>query len=419
MANETLAHSARTGLSVLIFRVYLPFALAYFLSYLYRTVNAVISTDLTRDLSLNAADLGLLTSAYYISFAAFQLPLGLLLDRYGPRRVHACLLLVAAAGAVLFALAQSLGMLFLARALIGIGVAAGLMAALKAISIWFPAERWAVINGFHLAFGGLGAVFATAPVEAALALTDWRGVFMILGGLTFAVSVFLILAVPEKPETHSRASLREAIAGVGAIFRSPVFWRIAPAVIMSQASFMAIQNLWAGPWFRDVAGFDRTTSAEYLLAVAASMSAGFLLSGVISGALARRGVTPFATMCAGYVVLMALHLPIILNVMPSVLAAWMLYGFFGVTGVLCFPIMTQAFPLHLSGRVTTSCNMLMFFVAFLLQYGMGEIIAQWPRAANGAYPYQAYSAAFAVALALQVVTFVWLILPQRRPAAAG
>ena len=91
MTNQSLAQGARSSLSLLFFRVYLPFAFGYFLSYLYRTVNAVISVDITRDLSLNAADLGLLTSAYYISFAAFQLPLGLLLDRYGPRRVHATL----------------------------------------------------------------------------------------------------------------------------------------------------------------------------------------------------------------------------------------------------------------------------------------------------------------------------------------
>ncbi|MGE0152518.1 MAG: MFS transporter [Reyranellaceae bacterium] len=417
MTNQTLARGARTGLSLLFFRVYLPFALGYFLSYLYRTVNAVISKDVTRDLSLDAADLGLLTSAYFISFAAFQLPLGLLLDRFGPRRVHACLLAVAASGAFLFSVADSLAMLFLARALIGMGVAGGLMAAFKAISIWFPPERWALINGFHLAFGGLGAMSATAPVELALHYTDWRGVFVILSVVTVGVALFLVAAVPEKPETHARSSLGEALAGVALVFRSRAFWRLAPAVVMSQASFMSIQTLWTGPWLRDVAGLDRATTSEYLLAIAASMTCGFLMSGVISGALTRRGVKPMTTLCAGYMILMLLQVPIVLGFTPSVLLAWMLYGFFGVTGVLCFPILTHMFPLQLSGRVTTSCNMLMFAAAFALQYGMGEIISLWQRGPEGAYPAIAYSAAFAVALALQAVTYVWLILPQRQPAA--
>jgi MFS family permease len=417
MTNQTLAPGARTAFSVLFFRVYLPFAFGYFLSYLYRTVNAVISVDLTRDLSLTAADLGLLTSAYYISFAAFQLPLGLLLDRFGPRRVHATLIAVAGSGALLFSFADSLPMLFLGRALIGMGVAGGLMAAFKAISIWFPPERWALINGFHLAFGGLGAMMATAPVEFALHYTDWRGVFVVLAAVTVGVALFLITAVPEKPETHARSSLREALSGVASVFKSKAFWRLAPAVVMSQASFMSIQTLWSGPWLRHVAGLDRTATSEYLLAIAASMTCGFMLSGVISGALTKRGVNPLTTLCVGYAILMLLQLPIIFNVTPNVLASWMLFGFFGVTGVLCFPILTHMFPLHLSGRVTTSCNMLMFASAFLLQYGMGEIIAQWDRDANGAYPAIAYSAAFGLALVLQVVTYIWLILPQRQPAA--
>jgi MFS family permease len=417
MTGQGVAQDIRSSFSLLFFRVYLPFAFGYFLSYLYRTVNAVLSLYITDDLSLSAADLGLLTSAYYISFAAFQLPLGLLLDRFGPRRVHATLLTVAACGALLFSVADSLTTLFIGRALIGMGVAGGLMAAFKAISIWFPPERWALINGFHLAFGGLGAMMATAPVEFALHYTDWRGVFTVLSGITVAVALFLITAVPEKPESHARSSLNEALAGVGLVFQSKAFWRLAPAVVMSQASFMSIQTLWSGPWLRHVAGLDQTTTSEYLLAIAASMTAGFMLSGVISGALTKRGVNPMTTLCCGYAILMLLQVPLILNWTPSVLLAWMLFGFFGVTGVLCFPILTHMFPLHLSGRVTTSANMLMFASAFVLQYGMGEIIAQWERGPNGAYPAIAYSTAFSVALFLQVTTYVWLILPRRQPAA--
>src|SRR5512134_357876 len=117
---------------VVCLRIFIPFALGYFLSYLYRTVNAVLAPDLVRDLGLDPAGLGLLTSAYFFAFALAQLPIGILLDRYGPRRVEACLLLFAAAGALLFARATSLPELLLGRGLIGLGVAACLMAAFKA-----------------------------------------------------------------------------------------------------------------------------------------------------------------------------------------------------------------------------------------------------------------------------------------------
>ena len=139
-------------------RVFLPFAAGYYLSYLLRNVNAVIAPELTRDLGVSAADLGLLTSAYLLAFGLVQLPLGLLLDRYGPRRVEAALLLIAASGCALFALGADLGQLAMARALIGLGVSACLMASFKAFSLWFPAERQASLNAAVMAAGGLGAL---------------------------------------------------------------------------------------------------------------------------------------------------------------------------------------------------------------------------------------------------------------------
>ncbi len=148
----------------ILLRVFIPFALGFFLSYLFRTVNAVIAPDLVRDIGVDPASLGLLTSAYFLSFAAFQLPLGVLLDRYGARRVEATLLLFAAAGAFVFARAETLTGLMLGRALIGLGVSACLMAAFKAFTLWFPAERLPLANGIQMISGGVGAL---------VSLLDW------------------------------------------------------------------------------------------------------------------------------------------------------------------------------------------------------------------------------------------------------
>ena len=161
-----------------LLRVFLPFAAGYFVSYLYRVVNAVIAPDLVADIGVGPSALGLLTATYFISFASFQLPLGVLLDRFGPRKVEAALLLFAALGAFIFARAESLTGLITGRAFIGFGVSACLMAAFKAYTLWFPREKWPLINGFQMAAGGLGALAATSPVEATLQFTDWRGVFM-------------------------------------------------------------------------------------------------------------------------------------------------------------------------------------------------------------------------------------------------
>ncbi len=98
-----------------ILTVLLPFGLGYYLSYLYRTVNLVISPRLANDLSLTPDDLGFLTAVYFITFAAFQTPLGVMLDRYGPRRIQSALLLFAVAGSALFAIAEEFYLLAIAR----------------------------------------------------------------------------------------------------------------------------------------------------------------------------------------------------------------------------------------------------------------------------------------------------------------
>jgi len=143
-----------TSPSVRWFRVFAPFALGYYLSYVLRTVNAVIAPDLTRELALTGADLGLLTSTYFLTFAAFQLPLGMLLDRYGPRKVEAALLVLCALGAALFALGRDLLELGFARALIGVGVSACLMAGLKSFHQWFPPEQQPSLMGAIMVAGG-------------------------------------------------------------------------------------------------------------------------------------------------------------------------------------------------------------------------------------------------------------------------
>ena len=121
--------------------------------------------------------LGLLTSAYFLSFALSQLPVGLALDRWGPRRVEAVLLLLAGGGAALFAVADNATQLTAARALIGLGVSSCLMAAFKANSLWYPLERLPAVNGWIFAVGGLGALAATTPAAALLPILGWRGLF--------------------------------------------------------------------------------------------------------------------------------------------------------------------------------------------------------------------------------------------------
>ena len=276
---------------MLITRVFVPFALGYFLSYLVRVVNAVIAPDLVMELGLTAADLGLLTSANFLAFAAAQLPLGILLDRFGPRRTEASLLLFAAAGAFLFATAKTLPGLIIGRALIGFGTSACLMAAFKAYIMWMPGKRIPLINGLQMTAGGLGAVTGTVPVEWALSVTDWRGLFISFGWTAAILSLILYLVVPQRIGTDSiTCTLRDQIGGIVQIYTSPIFWRIAPFTIASQSMFLGTQSLWSGPWLSDVAGLERDIVASYLLLIAIAMVGGFLGMGAIADRLGKKNI---------------------------------------------------------------------------------------------------------------------------------
>jgi predicted MFS family arabinose efflux permease len=388
-------------------RVFIPFALGYFLSYLYRVVNAVLAPDLASELGIGPSELGLLTAAYFITFAAFQLPLGVLLDRFGPRKIESFLLVFAAAGAFIFSKAESVTGLVIGRAFIGFGVSSCLMAAFKAFVLWFRKEQLPFINGLQMAAGGFGALTATAPVEAALRVTDWRGIFFILSITTLAVAAVVFAVVPEKKIEQNGDSINVQLKGIVQVFSSLTFWRIAPVTVMSQTAFLAIQGLWSGPWLRDVAGLEREMIAQILFMIAAAMIAGFIFMGAVAERLSRLGIKPIAVAVAGMAAFMITQVLLILEVTTWASTVWVLFGIFGTTGIIPYAVLSQSFPLHLSGRVNTGVNLLVFICAFAAQWGIGAIINLWPAPATGGYATPGYRAGFAMMLCLQVLGLLW------------
>jgi len=395
-------------------RVFVPFAAGYFLAYLLRVVNAVLAPDLTRDLGLDASDLGLLTSVFFLSFALFQVPLGMLLDRFGPRRTETALLLVAASGAVVFGLARSVEGLIVGRALLGLGTSACLMAALKAFVLWFDRARIPLINGWQMAAGGLGALTATVPVEAALHVTDWRGVFLGFGAALLVVAALIYTCVPEKPGAGPGSGFRDQARGVARVFTSRFFWRVAPLGVAAQASFIAVQSLWSGPWLRDVGGLGRGDVASHLLVIAAAMVAGFVSIGFLAERLGRLGIAPVRVAVTGVIAFMAVEGAIALEWTAAPGLLWAAYGFTGTIGIVFFAVLSQNFPAELAGRVVTGFNLMIFGFAFAIQWGTGAIIDQWPVTAAGGYAPAGYRAAFFVILGLQASALLWFACFRRR-----
>ena len=254
---------------------------------------------------------------------------------------------------------------------------------------------------------------ATAPVEAALGVTDWRGVFTALGALALVIAAVVYRVVPERPGSFAASTWRAQMAGVGEVFTSRAFWRLAPIATVTQSAFYAIQSLWAGPWLHDVAGLGRAAVAETLLLMAAGMVAGFVLLGAAVERLRRLGVTPLAYAVACMVALMAVQVAMAWPWLGSVIVLMALFGFIGSCWVLPFAVLPQFFPPELAGRVITGFNVLNFVGSFLAQWGVGVVIGLWPATAEGGYPLVAYQTAFAVMLAIQLVCLIWFFVAGR------
>ena len=395
----------------LLLVVFCPFASGYFLSFFFRNVNAVISRDLASEFALPASDLGFLTATYLLAFAAFQLPLGVLLDRYGPRRVVAALMCVAAAGALTFGLAQDLLTLSIGRALIGLGVSAGLMGAIKAFTLWFPLSRLATLNGLYLAIGGLGGLSATAPAEAFLGPFGWRALFYGLAAASVLAASLIFLVVPEKPLPGHGQTLRAQIAGFGQVFASVPFWRIAAPLVLCHAAYQALQGLWLAPWLYDVAGQTRAAVANYLLAAAVAYAVGSVFFGVSSDRLVRAGVPRLTVYKLGQSVSLAMFALLAVGVQTGLGAILVVYGFTAISAALAYALLTPLFPPEMTGRVITASNVLMFAMSFLFQWGIGVVLRLYP-VADGRYAPEGYAMAFAILGVLQLAAIAWL-LPMR------
>ncbi len=406
MKTTSHAESRPAPLSVIII-VLMPFGLGYFLSYLFRAVNAVVAPDLVAEVGLSASELGLLTAAYLLAFACFQLPLGVLLDRYGPRRVQSVLLLVGASGALLFAAGSSVLALTAARALIGIGFAGGLMSGFKAVVLWVPEPRRALANSYVMSLGAIGLLTATAPMEWVVQFAGWRSAFVGLAAITFLTALLIFLLVPERAASTPAGTLGSQLHDVGAILRDRAFWGLAPLLGATAGVHIAIQTLWAGPWFQDVAGLDRVAVANHLFLMAAAFFVGILVSGALADWFVRRGASELTVMLGFLAIYLIAQLCIILNFEPVRLAAWLMFGMSGQVAILAYPWLSKHFGAKRSGRANTAMNLVIFMAAFFVQTAIGAIIDRFTRLPTGGYEATAYQVSFGVFWLIQVLALLW------------
>lgn len=396
--------------------IFLSFAFAYFLSALVRAVTATLAPAFSAELGLTAGDLGLLAGAYFLGFAAMQLPLGRALDRWGPRRVLLAFLGVAVAGCAAFAMAGHFAGLTLARALIGAGLSACLMAPLTAFRRSFTPVAQLRANSWMLMSGSLGMVASTLPVQWLLPSLGWRGLFWLVAALLLVAMVAIRLCVPADDSSSQPST---GAGGYADIARHPAFVRYAPLAFFHYGGMIAIQTLWAGPWLVRVCGWTPQQSAAGLFAINLAMLLAFFGWGVVVPRLYRAGWS--ASRLIGWGV------PLSLVVLGAVIAAgpratapaWALFCVSCTVISLSQPAVGQAFEPALAGRALSAYNLVIFSGIFALQWGLGLAIDAL--LAAGWSTVSAFQGAMALLFLCSLCAYLWFLWHERsaEPSAAA
>ncbi len=400
-------------------QVFLAFALAYFFSALVRAITATISPTLSAEFGLTAQSLGLLSGAYFLGFAALQLPLGHWLDRHGPKRVILAFLTLAVLGCLAFASARSYPMLVAARVLCGMGVGACLMAPLTGYRRWFQPEVQLRTNSWMLMSGSLGMVASTLPVQWLMPVLGWRGLFVILALLIALAMAALAWQVPAWRSAQATPSSKATSvdSGYAEVWRHPYFRSLAPLGFFSYGGFVAIQTLWAGPWMVKVGGTNALGAATGLFVLNLCMLGTFWLWGWVNPALARRGL--------GADWLMARGMPLALLVLAiNTIAgkatpawAWAVFCMASSFVSLAQPALALAFSPAMAGRALSGFNLVVFSGVFVVQWGIGLLIDAF--GAAGWSTVGSFQAAFGIYGLCSAAAYAWFMATKPRNEPAG
>ncbi|MCA9284478.1 MAG: MFS transporter [Phycisphaerales bacterium] len=395
----------------------LPFGLGFQLTVCYRTINAILAQPIMADLDLDSGQIGLATSTFALAFAAAQIPLGLLLDGWGARRTQTVLFLVGAGGAAVIGSAHGLTTLALGGALLGVGMAGGLMAAFESIAERVEARQVPFFNSIILAVGGLGALVATSPAKAFESAHGWRALMFVLAGATVAcaVLVFAVHRDVRHPE-DAEHGLRERLRGLRRVVRDRSFWRVVPLLAATYGGFMGMQGLWLGPWLRHVVGVSPEIAAEYLSVLAMATIVGFLSDTFISRIAEVTGIGLATILAVASGLHVVTQVMLVLDIGSTHLATWFVYGYLAQMPILYFAVVTQHLERKVRGRALTAANILVFLFMFGVQFGFGSIVHAWPKLVDGGTVVSSYRAGMLVLIAIQAAALAWFVLFRPRHA---
>ena len=399
--------TSKVNKSVIIFCV---FAFAFFISTLLRAITATLTPVLTNEFDLSAGNLGLLAGGYFIGFSLMQIPAGLLLDKYGPKKVIPYLLLIALVGTISFAFAKNFTGLFISRIFIGVGVSACLMGPLTGYRVWFEEKYQQRANSWMLMVLSIGFLASTLPVQILLPLIGWRSIFFLIGALILISIILLSVFIPSW-EIKSPVESKNISEGLLDVWKDKFFISLIPLAFFNYAGVQAIQTLWAGPWMLNVAGYSPLESATGLFWINITMLFAFLIWGYLLPKFSEYGLDSIKIIKYGLPINYLILFLIILLGQKAGAAMFTLYILSSIVLTLTHPAIALSFPQHLAGKSLTSFNVFIHSGTFFVQWGIGLIIDYCKNI--GFDTISSYRISFFVFLVICILSYLFFIFKNK------
>ena len=388
--------------------VLLPFLFYAVADYLLRLANAILAPYLITTHDLSADQIGFVTGAFFVGFGLAQFPMGIALDRYGPRPVILLQLVLAMLGALVCFFASEPWSLSLGRLLMGLGMAGSFMAAIKAASLWLAPSQMVLVPGLIVAMTGVGGMLGSGPLVELLPLIPWAYVNLLLCAVAGAAALLVLWLVPRVPSRDlGRGTWQELARESMSVFRRFEFWALAPVAIAGASAIVAYLTLWAPVWLRDVGNLTERESAWVMFAALASLTVG----GFVTSALARLCETrrwPLSALAVfGMLLSMAVQVGLANDGIPYAVGLWCVLGFLYTCPIVVYTSIAREFEPALAARVSANLNLFVFVGTFAMQWGMGGVIEASGQGQTGGYSHAGFRDAMAAVLFVQLGALAW------------
>jgi MFS family permease len=392
--------------SIIIFCV---FAFGFFISNLLRSITATLTPVLTSEFDLSAGNLGLLAGGYFLGFSLMQIPAGLLLDKYGPKKVVAYLLLIALVSTISFAFAKSFTGLLISRFFIGVGVAACLMGPLTGYRVWFEDKYQQRANSWMLMVASFGFVISTLPVQILLPMIGWRSIFLIISILILLSIVLILVFAPSWNNNVQNQNIQraESTGRLSDVWKNKFFISLIPLAFLNYGGVQAIQTLWAGPWMLNVAGYSPLESATGLFWINITMLFAFMFWGYILPKFSSLGIDSMKIVKIGLPISYIVLFCIIIMGQKAGAMMFTLYILSSIVLSLTQPALALSFPQNLAGKSLTSLNVFIHSGTFFVQWGIGLLIDLSKN--MGANIITSYKISLSIFLILCILSYIFFI----------